>query len=161
MKVEIELTRDHLVLARLNQPVQDLHAELHPSDFKPHDREAMEEAFESLLASDHTYAYVAHLVGRPIGYLLCMIKERPESAFQYEKKILYIDQISINPHYRRQGIGSLLMKTVEDLAARKEITVIHMDFWSNNKGAEAFFTEHGFSYFNHQMQKLLDHGSQE
>jgi ribosomal protein S18 acetylase RimI-like enzyme len=157
MKVEIELSRDHLILARLNKPVQDLHAELHPDDFKPHDRTAMEDAFKILLASDHTYAYVAHIVGRPIGYLLCMIKQRPESAFQHERRVLYIDQICINPHYRRQGVGSLLMKTAEDLAKRKDIPVLQMDFWSNNKEAEAFFTEHGFAYFNHQMQKEVTH----
>ncbi len=153
--IHIEPSVDHRLLAQLNKIAQDWHCEHYPDDFKPFDQVAVEAAFQQLLAIPNAFALVAKIDGQAIGYLFGMVKERKESAFQYEKRWLNIDQIAVLQAYQNRGVAQQLLECAEQLAEAEGISCLQLDHWAQNAVASGFFTNNGFGYFNHRMEKHL------
>lgn len=153
MKIEIEQTKDFRELAKLNETVQNWHHINYPDEFKPFDRNEVENAFEKMIQDKNVFAFIASYQDKSIGYLLEYVKTRPNSAFQYEKTVLHIDQVAVNQSYQKHGVGQLLMEEAYKLAKIKQVKDIQLDFWTDNDLAERFFSRNGFNYFNHRMKK--------
>ena len=153
MDVEIQTTHDYQELARLNESVQTWHHQHYPDEFKSYNRSEVESAFENLLQGKNVFAFLAKAEGEAVGYILGYIRTRPDSAFQYEKRIFNIDQIAVLESYRKSGVGQQLLEVALGLAEEKGISEVQLDHWSGNELAERFFSKHGFIYFNHRMRK--------
>ncbi len=153
--INITPTKDHLLLTQLNKSVQQLHAEMYPNVFKPFNKD-IETRMKEMLEDPNCYAFAAEKDDKPAGYILCYTKVFPETPFQYERKILYIDQIQVNEELRNLGIGKLLLERAKELAKEQAITVLQMDHWTNNHLARNFFSNNGFSYYNERMELTLD-----
>ncbi|MCI5058795.1 MAG: GNAT family N-acetyltransferase [Flavobacteriales bacterium] len=155
MKIEIKQTKDFRELAELNEAVQNWHHANYPDDFKPFENHEVERAFEKMIRSENFIAFIAKHKDKAIGYLLAYVKKRPDSAFQYEKTILYIDQVAVIEEYQKNGIGEKLIKEAYHLADRMQIQEIQLDFWQGNELAERFFSKNGFGFFNYKMKRQL------
>lgn len=153
MQIKVEHTRDFRELAKLNEAVQTWHHENYPDEFKPYDFKEIAIALEKLTQDESFFGFIAKLDDKPIGYLIGFVKSRPDSAFQYEKTVLYIDQIAVTPAYQKSGVGQLLMEEAYQLAKDKQIKEVQLDFWTGNQVAERFFLSNGFNYFNHKMKR--------
>lgn len=153
MQIKIEHTRNFRELAKLNETVQTWHNDNFPNEFKPFDITEIENAFKKMLQNENVFAFIAKNQNKSIGYILGYIKVRSDSAFQYAKTVLYIDQVAVVQEYQNSGIGQQLMEKVYELAKVKQITEVQLDFWTGNKLAESFFLRNGFEYFNHRMKR--------
>jgi len=155
MVFEIEETADFSVIARLNEDVQNLHHELYPEEFKPFDINQAEKAFKRILADSGVTAFLTKKEGKAIGYIICMIKTRAESEFQYPNTSLLIDQILVLTAYRKQGVAKALLEKAIDLARDKGISHMELNHWETNAAAGKFFVKNGFTYFNRQMKRRV------
>lgn len=153
MQIKIKQTRDYNELAELNKNVQTWHHDNYPDEFKPFDINEVEKAFKKLIQDENVFAFIASYQDKSIDYLLGYVKTRPDSAFQYEKTILHIDQVAVIQSYQKHGVGQLLMEEAYKLAKIKQVKEIQLDFWTGNDLAERFFSRQGFNYFNHKMKK--------
>ena len=153
--MKIEHTTDHSILARLNEGVQNLHHRLYPQDFKPFDLQQSRKAFEKILTDPGVFAFLAVKNGKATGYILCMIKTRRESEFQYAKTSLLVDQVLVLDAYRKQGVASALLEKAIALAHDKGISDIELKHWEGNTAAAEFFLKKGFSYFNRKMKRTI------
>ena len=136
-------------IAQLNDAVQKMHAEHHPTVFKfPVDTKAVEEFFRDRISADDTFILIAMVAGRAVGYVWFEIQVRSENVFKYGQRRVYIHQMSVEPQCRLQGVGRALMASVEDIAIRNGIGSVALDSWEFNKEAHAFFEQLGFSSFN-------------
>lgn len=153
MDITIEHTKDHVLLAQLNEAVQSLHHRLYPEDFKKFDLCAATNFFERILVSTDSYAYVAKVDSETVGYILCMVQTRKENEFQYERKVLYVDQISIKHDFRKKGIGRKLVSKAFELAKKMEVTEVQLDYWGKNEEADHFFKHMGFGCYNFKMKR--------
>ncbi|MGB0880467.1 MAG: hypothetical protein ACPGTO_07865 [Polaribacter sp.] len=86
MEIQIEQTNDYLELAKLNESVQTLHHRLYPENFKKYDLSSATIFFKNIVASTDTYAFLANVNSKSIGYILCLLRTKKENEFQYEKK---------------------------------------------------------------------------
>ena len=154
MQIKIEHTRDFRELAKLNETVQTWHHDNYPDEFKPFDINEIEIAFEMMIENENVFGFIARHQNKPIGYLIGYVKTRPDSAFQYEKTVLYIDQVAIIQEYQKSGVGQLLMEEAYELAKVKQVKEVQLDFWTDNQPAESFFLRNGFNYFKHKMKKI-------
>lgn len=135
---------DAETLAKLNQVVHQLHLDRAARFFRqPSDAETLE-AFKELLTQANTRAFIAYAGDAAIGYVLATIHERPASVFNPARRWLYIDQISVEPGWKNQGIGRQLMQAVLDAARAASITELEADTLAFNDAAQAFFRECGF-----------------
>ena len=93
--IRIEESRDHVLLASLNEEVQNLHHSMHPEIFKPFDKAATREAVKVFIATDNCRAYIAWKGAEPVGYIILFLRETGENAFHYNIRSVYIDQIGV------------------------------------------------------------------
>jgi ribosomal protein S18 acetylase RimI-like enzyme len=141
-------------IARLNNAVQQLHAEHYPEVFKfPTDPMEMETFFRDKIQGDDSYVLMARISGNAVGYVWCEIQRKDENLFKHALERIYICQLSVAPEHRRQGVGRELLRAVEHLAKEKGINMMALDSWVFNKQAHRFFESLGFSTFNIIMSK--------
>jgi len=155
MNIDIKPGKDYKILAELNEGVQTLHHELYPHEFKKYDPDSIGKAFEKMIAQANAHAYIAYNDETPVGYILCFVLTRNENEFQYPKDYLLIDQIAVDPAFRRKGVASLLLTKAKELASDLSISEIHLEHWNKNKEAELFFKVKGFDYLKHKMELTI------
>ncbi len=144
---------DARVLARLNGPVQALHAQAQPDVFKPAAMTPELVAhYEAELARPDVVIYIAEADGEPAGCAVAVIVERPETPFTYARRFVLIDQISVNPAARRRGIGTALLAEVVALARKQAINVVRLDVYDWNQEALAFYARLGFRTYNLRLE---------
>ncbi|UTW62785.1 GNAT family N-acetyltransferase [bacterium SCSIO 12741] len=153
--LKITPTHDYKTLARLNAPLQNLHAQLYPKVFKSHNLEATERELEQFLSQYHWFAFMATWNEEAIGYLLCFIQQRSETAFRFAQKNLYIDQIYVQESFRRKQVGRKLMDSAIELARKEGIQSLQLNHWNLNEEAGRSFEKMGFHYYNRAMQMDL------
>jgi ribosomal protein S18 acetylase RimI-like enzyme len=144
MRIEAASSADADTLAGLNEYVQNLHLENAPQFFKSPTRERATDAFKALLDRDDARAFIAYSDGRAIGYVLVFLIDRPETVFASARRGLYLDQISVEPNSRRQGVGRALLNAALGYASATGIDEIEVETWSFNVVAQAFFKSAGF-----------------
>jgi len=111
--------------------------------------------FDEILASPEFTTYIAEADGRPLGYILCRLVDRPENAFTFTNRFLLIDQISVRPDAQRRGVGTSLLKKAEGLARELGFLKIQLDSWDFNLEAHACFEKFGFKKFNYRFWKAF------
>ena len=147
---------DAAIRSRLSLDVQRLHAEHHPGIFKmPENEDFAVSFFEETLTDPVVYAFLAEENGNAVGCILCKLIERLESPFTFAARTLLIDQISVRPDARGQGVGTALMHQAEVLANELSVQRIHLDSWDFNLDAHAFFERMGYEKFNFRFWQWL------
>lgn len=153
--VNIIETRDHELLAVLNEEMQTWHHLNYPAIFRPYDREAMARTFQSFFNRPQSHAYLAVEDGKCLGYLFLFVHLMPETAFMYAYQAMHIDQVLVLEHARSRGIGKLLLDEAELMARNLGINRIDMNHWAQNELAHSFFSRNGFISYNERMYKML------
>jgi len=69
---------------------------------------------------------------------------------------MYIHQLSVEPDYRRIGVGRRLMCALENLAKKNGISKFVLDSWEFNKESHTFFEQLGYSSFKINMWRDPD-----
>jgi ribosomal protein S18 acetylase RimI-like enzyme len=146
-------------LIQLNETVQDLHVRLYPADFK-HAVARSEAAsfFLERLKNPDCILAIAEVALAPAGYVWFDRQSRPETPFTPARRRLYLHHISVKPEVHRRGVGSALMKYVEQWAAQESAQEIALATWSANLGAQRFFISHGFSDVTVAFRKTFAEG---
>ncbi len=154
MKIRHAVPQDSALLSSLCVDVQRLHAEHHPNLFKlPQNDDFAVAFFDEALTEASTTIFLAEENGQALGYVLCKPTERPETLFTFAMRFLLVDQISVRPQARGQGVGSALLVRVEELARRLSISQVQLNSWGFNTEAHAFFERNGYQKFNHRFWK--------
>lgn len=157
MHIRQATSQDAALLAALNGPVQQLHAENRPDVFKPAViTEALVQSYEDLLAAAENHFFIAEQDEEAVGYIGCRELYRPETVFTHALDGLYIDQISVNSSCRHQGVGTRLIQSVLALAREKHIARVTLDVWGFNHDAQQFFVQQGFSTLHLRMEQRLE-----
>ena len=136
----------------LNDDAQKIHAEHHPEVFKyPTDAVEMERFFRDIILADDNFIFLAKISEQAVGYVWGTIQRRPENVFKHSQEWIYIHQLSVEPDYRRKGVGRRLLHAVDNVARENGISKFVLDSWEFNKESHAFFEQLGFSCFNINM----------
>lgn len=66
-------------------------------------------------------------------------------AKMYCWNVIYVDILWIDDAYRKQGLGSKLLKEIERIAVEENCTLIHLDTFDFQ--AKDFYIKHGYEVF--------------
>jgi ribosomal protein S18 acetylase RimI-like enzyme len=156
MNIRQATPADNLLLSSLCMDVQSLHAEHHPDIFRvPQNEEFAKFFFEDALADSTTRIFIAEEEGQALGYILCKLIERQENPFTFAMRFLMIDQISVRPASRGQGVGAELLQQADVFAKELGLQRIQLDSWDFNVHAHRFFERQGFTKFNYRFWRNL------
>jgi ribosomal protein S18 acetylase RimI-like enzyme len=156
MNIRKATPADSLTLSRLTRDVQILHAQHHPTIFKMPDSDDFAVSFfDDMLADVAVSIFIAEENERAKGCMLCRLIDRPDGPFTFAARTLLIDQISVLPEARSQGIGKALLRRAEVLAGECKVERIHLDSWDFNLKAHGFFESQGYRKFTFRFWKHL------
>lgn len=77
----------------------------------------------------------------PVGYIVLTLG----FSFEYHGRDSFIDELYIEPQYRRQGIGRRAIQFVEERARELGVTAIHLEVDEGNISAEELYRRAGFA----------------
>ena len=156
MNIRQATPSDSFLLSSLCRDVQSLHAEHHPDIFKiPQGDDFAVAFFDEILVDPMARIFILEKNRQALGYVLCKLMERPESPFTFALRYLQIDQISVRPEARGQGVGAALIEQAERFASELEVQRIQLDSWDFNVRAHAFFERLGFQKFLFRFRQIL------
>lgn len=135
---------DEALLADLNRFVQDLHLAKRPDHFRATQSEESARWYRLLLEKPTTRAWIAEEDGVPVGYLLALVHEVPENPFVHARRWCEIDQLAVDPSWRRTGVARALVLHAVSAARAEGIGRIEATSWSFNDGAHEVFRRSGF-----------------
>jgi ribosomal protein S18 acetylase RimI-like enzyme len=121
------------------------------------DEPVVREVLRKFLASpDLGQAWVFFDQETPVGYIVLTFGY----SFEYHGRDSFIDELYIEPQYRRQGIGRRAMQFVEERARELGVNAIHLEVDQGNDPAAELYR--GAGYDDHSrflMTKWLKTGN--
>ena len=145
-------------MQRLNELlylVQALHAEARPDIFKIGAKKYTDEELSAIIANDDTPIFVWETDGVIAGYAFCIYQLTRETGQVFRRKTLYIDDLCVDPEFRRQGVGTKLYRYVLDTAANNNCDSVTLNVWSVNPGAVAFYRSLGMAPLKTTMETRI------
>lgn len=130
---------DAALLARLSESIGREHVEAVPNRFRLASHEEARAEFARLLSVEGCEGLIAFLAELPVGYAIYKVTDRVDSPFSLPGRYLHLQHFSVEPAYRKQGIGRQLMESVKDVARSNQIEEIQLDVWLFNERAIAFY----------------------
>jgi GNAT superfamily N-acetyltransferase len=131
-------------LAALNAEVQELHFASRPDEFKPAQVSEIAQWFVQLLQNPSAMLWGAEVDGALVGYVVALVREKPENPFCPARKWWDIDQMGVRASYRRAGIGRALVEHVVSEARARGIAGVELNSWAFNQDAHRAFAKMGF-----------------
>jgi len=96
--------------------------------------------YKRLANGEYGKCFIAYVGDKPTGYVALAIKD-----FGYRKsKYVEIENIGVEPEFRSQGIGRLLMEKATEWAKEKGATKLYVSAYWENKKAVDFYKKNGF-----------------
>lgn len=89
-----------MLIAKLNEPVHNLHDSLYPMYFKKYNYEEMKVMFKRLMENESFLFFLLEVGQEAMGYAWIEIREYPETPFKRSYVSVYVHQISINNSIR-------------------------------------------------------------
>jgi ribosomal protein S18 acetylase RimI-like enzyme len=105
------------------------------------DEAAVREALRKFLASpDLGQAWVFFEEETPVGYIVLTFGY----SFEYHGRDSFIDELYIEPQYRRKGIGRRAMQFVAERARELGVNAIHLEVDQGNDAAAELYRRAGY-----------------
>lgn len=157
---------DAEAVAVLNGVVQGLHHEAHPERYRPPEARLVIPMFRDWLSGIDerswgpgrtvTRGWICEGPGdEPLGYVIAVHRETPESPFKPAANWVQLDQIAVSPGARRRGVGEALTSEVVRWAEALGARTLELSVGDFNQGAQEFFKSMGFAPLHHQMSRKL------
>jgi ribosomal protein S18 acetylase RimI-like enzyme len=125
------------------QDLMDSHAQMDRM-FEPVENAAPQfgEFVKSLLDKENYLVAVAEIESKVVGYVIGSVVITPE-VFALRRR-MYIQDMVIDPTYRRQGIGKKLMEMALAFAKEQQVEKLDLLVAVKNEGGNKFWKEMGF-----------------
>jgi ribosomal protein S18 acetylase RimI-like enzyme len=105
------------------------------------DEPVVREVLRQFLGSpDLGQAWVFYEDETPVGYIVLTFGY----SFEFHGRDSFIDELYIEPQYRRQGIGRRAMQFVEERAHELGVNAIHLEVDQGNNAAAELYRRSGY-----------------
>lgn len=120
------------------------------------DEPVVREVLHKFLANpDLGQAWVFFDGGTPVGYIVLTFG----FSFEYHGRDSFIDELYVEPQYRRQGIGRRAMQFVEEQARDLGVNALHLEVDEGNDPAAELYRRAGYDdHSRFLMTKWLNPG---
>ena len=119
----------------------------------PFDEDEVCVAFEKFLAhADLGQVWLLSLGEKPAGYVILTLGY----SFEFRGRDAFIDELYIEPEFRRRGLGRRTMEFVEERARALGVNALHLEVDRGNDPAVELYRRTGYAdHGRHLMTKWL------
>jgi len=115
--------------------------------------EQLEGDFTEWLEDPDVGFFVARENGKLAGFVLAMIIEEPDDLINVP--YVSINELAVSKEFQGSGVGTTLMKRVEEWALENDINIVQLNVWEFNRKAKTLYEKLGFKTIQCQMEKIL------
>jgi ribosomal protein S18 acetylase RimI-like enzyme len=144
LRIRKAVIGDENLLATMNSFVQEIHTQNRPDQFKATDAAELGNWYQSLLQKPATRIWIAEHDGQAVGYLLAILHRQPETPFTRQRHWCEIDQVAVDPAWRRKGLAREMIAMAVAEAKAEGFPNVELTSWSFNQGAHEMFRKLGF-----------------
>ncbi len=111
------------------------------------------EVISNLLARDRSSIAIAELNNKIVGYSVFNLNA--SEPFKVKERWCYISDLYVEKEYRRKGIGSELIKYIEEQAKQRDVKKIRLIIWKENEPAMEFYRKNDFKIVGYLLEKQI------
>jgi diamine N-acetyltransferase len=136
---------DYEVLCGLSEAVAELHREALATIFRKLAAPPRDLAFvNAAVAGPNSTIFVAEIEGRTIGTTRLLLRHQQPTPIRRERKYIEIDNMAVEPAFRRRGVGRALVDAAIAWASGRGVDTIELNVCEFNRSGAAFYRSMGF-----------------
>ena len=156
LKVRAVTEKDYDALQPLYSEFDDLHASAIPRLYrKPPGVPRDHRYFEWIRSHQAGYFMLAEADREVVGCAHVSLGSTSNAPIYVPLRTATIDHIIVKRSFRRQGIGSALVREIEQWAKNKGADLLQFHVYAFNDDAIRFYRHHGFVDESFKMHKVL------
>lgn len=143
MRIRNLMPEDFPAWRALMQQVHDLHVANRPDCYRPcapFTRERLNE----LTADPSVEALAAEIDGSVAGLAVLVMRAPTANPVMQPRRVAFLDDLCVDAQYRRQGVGTALLKEAQRRAAARGADSLELMAWGFNEAAIRFYEHAGF-----------------
>lgn len=137
-------------IKRLLDELNHSSVELLPGFFKI--AKATDDQVEKLIKDENCLLIVAEDNDKIIGLIEAYFHITKDISILVKKEYIYIQNIIVDEHFRRKGVGKALIDAVKKLGEEKNIEYYRLSVIPNNIPAIKFYEREGFKGIMYSME---------
>lgn len=141
--IRLAVEKDASRILSLLELILQLHKSLYPKRFDNISSKYNLDDVIDLIFSRRIWVY--EYDGMVVGYIIGWA----------EGDVYFVDDLMVDPEYRRRGIGGMLLDYISDMAIRLGCNEIQLDVWLENESAIEFYVDGGFEVLKYRMFKKI------
>ena len=147
---------DFEAVLELKKQVHNFHYSIR-SDFYNYSELPIEKhEFENIHKNESYNVFVVELNRNISGYSITKVISFVNNPLIKNHKRLFIDDICVDPGYRKMGIGKFILDNLETICKSNNYSYLDLNVWNFNKSAIEFHKKNGISETIIRMEKALD-----
>jgi len=109
------------------------------------------DSFQRVLKNPKNFVYITEDNGKLIGFISFSIRD----VIRYPKPIAELDELFIDQNHRKKGIGTGLMKVMEEKATELHCHRIFIESQYQHKEGHAFYEALGYKNYGYHFIKNI------
>jgi len=158
LKLRVATIHDIQSLPNIYKEFHNLHAESIPDRLvsisdQQDDREEtnLYQKLNKIIQSEDSEIFIAEANREPIGLAEIYLRQDEANPLTVLYRYVYLQSLIITSRYRRQGIGTQLMKIVEDWAKERGASEIRLETREFPNGPLSFYEQMGYQTLKRTM----------
>jgi ribosomal protein S18 acetylase RimI-like enzyme len=146
---------DHPAICAIVETADELHRDALPWLFRrPEGPPRPVEDFADFFRGEKCAALVAD-VGRVVGVAFVLLRSAPAVPLFHQQSYAVLDNIAVDPEFRRRGIGTKLTAGAVGWARARGAAWLELGVYEFNRDAIAFYDALGFQILSHKLRMPL------
>lgn len=140
----------------IRRQVNEVHVKGRPDIFREDGWQFIEPFVYTRFDEETSGIIVAAIEDEIVGFAVVQYIERPESAYNKERKYFHIEEFGVDKKHRRKGIATAMIDFIKEDAKNRGFKTIELDMWEFNDGALAFYESAGLKTYRRYMESGTD-----
>ena len=142
-------------ILELKKQIHSFHFSSRPDFYKFSETPIEKSEFENILKNESFNVFVAESKNKIYGYAITKAISIENNPLIINHKRLFIDDICVDPKYRKRGIGKFILENLETICKSTGYSYLDLNVWNFNTTAIDFYKRNGMTETIIRMEKVL------
>jgi len=112
-------------------------------------------AIQKIIAQENAAIFVAEVGGQLVGLGEVYIREDSPSPLKVQHTYGHLQSMIVTEAYRGKGVGTRILKAVEQWSKEKNAAEVRLDTWEFKAGPLVFYEKRGYSTLRRTLVRKL------